>query len=205
LLIISACTAKKKYRLPDQLTAIELDDNQRRRAGENRLHQYQASAPAMYVGNAHLYVCKAILLLRDSGYQVTHIILSAGYGWLNEQDVIVPYNVTFAKHSTAWIKKRGQQLNLRNGLIQSARDYEQVIFLLGKEYLEAIGLPLPIESMPPSLAYIAPSMARKLGNGLTTVQVGKREQAAIGAHWSSAKEKQFLVDIQNTTAAKGVQ
>lgn len=203
VLIISACTAKKKYSPQGQLTADELDDRQKRHAGELRLSRYKASASEMYIGIGHRYVRQAVGLLRDSGYQARHYILSAGYGWLDEQDTIVPYNVTFAKQSTTWIKKRGQQLNLRKQLVQFAGEYERIVILLGREYLEAIGLPLPTESLPPILAYIAPSIARKLG-GLTIIPVGKTEQLAIGAHWSSAKEKQFFVNSQNLASAKGV-
>ena len=195
LLVASACTSKKKGNLSDCLEASDLDDEMRRTAGESRLHQYRLPAAEMYTGGGHQYVRLAIGILRDHGYDVTHYILSAGYGWLNERDVIVPYNVTFAKKSIHWIVARGQQLNLRKQLVEIASVHQRVVFILGRGYLEAIGLPLPIESLPPTLAYVAPSVARRLGDGIGFIRVGPAEQREIGAHWSSAKEKQFLVDV----------
>ena len=195
LLVISACTSKKKWSPADSLEASDLDDKMRRMTGESRLRQYRLPAAEMYTGGGHQYVRHAIGILRDHGYDVAHYILSAGYGWLNECDVIAPYDVTFAKKSTAWIRARGQQLGLRKQLIEIADEYQRMIFILGREYLEAIGLPLPIESLPPTLAYVAPSFAGRLGDGIDITRVGPAEQREIGAHWSSAKERQFLSDV----------
>lgn len=201
LLVISACTSKKKWNPSDCLEASDLDDELRRTAGESRLHQYRLPAAEMYTGGGHQYVRQAIGILRDHGYDVTHYILSAGYGWLNERDVIVPYNVTFAKKSISWIRARSQQLGLREQLVEIANKYRRVIFILGREYLEAIDLPLSIEALPPTLAYIAPSVARRLGDGIGFIRVGPAEQREIGAHWSSAKEKRFLIDVDRVVQA----
>lgn len=86
-------------------------------------------------------------------------------------------------------------LGLRKRLIEIASHYQRIIFILGREYLEAIGLPLPIEALPPTLAYIAPSIAERVGDGINIIRIGLEEQQKIGAHWSSAKEKRFLVDV----------
>lgn len=202
ILILSACTAKKKYSPVDQLSADDLDDEQRRRTGETRLSRYQLSAAEMYTGGGHQFVRQAVDTLREHEYDVTHYILSAGYGWLNERDVIAPYNVTFAKKSTTWVKERGRRLELQKRLIEIASEYQRVVLVLGREYLEAIGLPLPIEALPPTLAYIAPSVVRRLGDGIGFIRVGPAEQREIGAHWSSAKEKRFLVDVYGVRQTK---
>lgn len=168
------------------------------------MRQYQLPAAEMYTGGGHQYMRQAVNALRDYGCDITHYILSAGYGWLNERDVIVPYNVTFAKKSTTWVRERGQRLELRKRLVEIANAYQRMIFILGREYLGAIGLPLPIEALPQTLAYIAPSVARRLGDGIGFIRVGPAEQREIGAHWSSAKEKRFLVDVYGVGQTKDI-
>src|SRR5574341_1216783 len=143
LLVVSACTAKKACGDPDkdaQLTAEDLDSPNRRKDGEKRLAGYCLPAAEMYTGTGHVLARQAVQSLRKHGYDVSHLILSAGYGLLDEMDLIVPYNVTFAGASKAWIRERGQRLRLRNHLVGVANKYDRVILILGREYLEALSL-----------------------------------------------------------------
>ena len=95
LLIVSACTSRKKFAPLDQLTEAELDEPTSRQHGEARLAGYRLPCVEMYTGTSHNFVIDAIKMLRDNGYSISHFILSAGYGLLSESDPIVPYNVTF--------------------------------------------------------------------------------------------------------------
>lgn len=198
LLVISACTAKKAsddLATNSHLTAEDLDDPTRRTEKETRLADYRLPAAKMYIGDGHTFVRKGVQALREQGYNVSHLILSAGYGLLNETDVIVPYNVTFSGASKAWIRERGQMLNLPGRLIEVKSKHDRTILILGREYLEAIGLPLPTQALPPTLAYIAPSFVKRIGKGVETVSIGPAERREIGAYSSSAKEKRFLTDV----------
>ena len=197
LLVVSTCTAKKRFRPPDQLTMVELDNHELRKHGELRLIRYCLPAAEMYTGDGHKFVRQALGELRGHGYHVSHFILSAGYGLLNESDQIVPYNVTFSGVSKAWIRERGQRLRLRNRLIEIASKHDRVILILGREYLEAIGLPLPVAELPPTLAYLATSLIQRVGNGIETISIGQAERRTMSAYSSSAKEKQFQLDVYN--------
>jgi hypothetical protein len=140
LLVVSACSANKNCSDLDKeslLTENDLDDPVRRAAAEMRLKKYSLPAAQMYIGLGHGFVCEAITALGKHGYLVSHFILSAGYGFLNENDVIVPYNVTFAKKPKRWIRERGQRLGLRDRLVAAAKEYDLAILILGREYLEA--------------------------------------------------------------------
>jgi hypothetical protein len=199
LLVISACTAKKaagNLAKSSHLTAEDLDDPIRRTEKETQLVDYRLPAAQMYIGDGHAFVRKGVQALREQGYNVSHFILSAGYGLLNETDIVVPYNVTFSGASKAWIRERGQRLRLQGRLIEVASKHDRAILILGREYLKAIGLPLPTQVLPPTLAYIAPSFVKRIGNGVEIVSVGPVERREIGAYSSSAKEKRFLLDIQ---------
>ncbi|MGH2397521.1 MAG: DUF6884 domain-containing protein [bacterium] len=194
LLIVSACTAKKKFSLPDQLTVVDLDNPASRKDGVSRLARYRLPAAEMYAGAGHGLIREAVKTLREHGYLVSHFILSAGYGLLSVADMIVPYNVTFSGASKKWIRERGQRLGLRSQLVAIADGHNRVILILGREYLEAIGLPLPTEELPHTLAYIAPSLIKCVGHGVEIVAVGEAERREIGAHSSSAKERRFQLD-----------
>jgi len=200
LLVISACTAKKACSDLDrdsQLTVEDLDNPAKRKAGEKRLANYRLPAAEMYTGDGHKFVRQAVRALRERGYSVSHFILSAGYGLLNEADIIVPYNVTFSGAPKPWIRERGQRLKLQSRLIEVAKGHDEAILILGREYLEAIGLPLQAEALPRTLAYVAPSFTRRLGKGIETITVGETERRAIRAYSSSAKEKRFQIDVHS--------
>ncbi len=198
LIVVSACTARKANGDLDkdsQLTAEDLDDPARRKKGEARLVDYRLPSAHMYVGNGHTFVRQAIQSLREHGYSVSHFILSAGYGLLGEADIIVPYNVTFSGAPKTWIRERGRRLRLKERFIAVAKGYDRAILILGREYLEAIGLPLPVDALPPTLAYVAPSLLNRVGYGIETIPVGQIERSQIGAYSSSAKEKRFQLDV----------
>jgi hypothetical protein len=198
LLIMSACSANKNCGDLDKLSLLtenELDDPVRRAVAESRLKSYSLPAAQMYMGLGHEFVREAITTLRDHGYSVSHFILSAGYGFLNENDAIVPYNVTFAKKSKKWIRNRGQRLGLRDRLVTIAKEYDLAILILGREYLEAIGLPLPVAMLPRTLAYIASSFVKRIGDGIETIPVGEAERRKLDVYPTFVKEKKFQVDV----------
>lgn len=207
LFIVSACTAKKACDNLDkssQLTAEDLDDPALRKKGEIRLADYRLPSAKMYIGDGHNFVRQGIQTLRAHGYTVSHFILSAGYGLLSEAELIVPYEVTFSGVSKSQIRERGQRLRLQDQLIAFAKGHDRVILILGREYLEALGLPLPIQALPQTLAYIAPSFVKRIGQGVETISIGQAERREIGAYSSSAKEKRFLVDSQQALKKRGV-
>jgi hypothetical protein len=196
LLVVSACSASKRYKIDNPLTEFDLDDADRRQKAEAGMRNYHLAAAEMYTGSGHRYVREAIRLLRQDRPCVSHYILSAGYGLLRETDVIVPYEVTFSGLTKWKIRERSERLRLRECLIKVAQDYDQAILVLGREYFVAIGLPLPIAQLPPALAYIAPSLKEQLGIGIQTVLIGEAERRDMHVYSSSAKEKRFEFDVR---------
>lgn len=195
LLIVSSCTARKRFDPLGQLTEADLNDPILRKNGETRLASYRLPSIEMYTGRGHNFVRDAIKELRESGCLVSHFIISGGYGLLNESDLIVPYNVTFSGAPKAWVQERGRRLGLRDQLVACASEHEHVILILGREYLTAIGLPLPVDSLPPTTVYVAPSLVERVGPGVTTIPIGQVERREIRGYSSSAKEKRFQMDV----------
>jgi hypothetical protein len=100
----------------------------------------------MYTGRQHLYL-KAGLEQVRACYQETVIdlhIISAGYGLLNESDVIVPYNVTFAGLKKKELLARSNSLQLHERVETLIAGYDLVFFLLGEKYVQALQLPFEV-------------------------------------------------------------
>ena len=123
VLVISSCTSKKL--------------------------NHNAPAAKMYTGQQHTLLMDGVNQVRarygQSSLDVA--IISAEYGLLNENDVIAPYNVTFQGMKKAEILEKSRRLQLRERVEALIARYAAVFFLLGKEYVQALQLPLG-ESRP---------------------------------------------------------
>jgi hypothetical protein len=65
-------------------------------------------------------------------------IISAGYGLIDEEHRIVPYEATFQGHRPKWIRDRSETLGIPTAVRKAVVGHDVVLFLLGKEYLLSI-------------------------------------------------------------------
>ena len=70
---------------------------------------------------------------------------------LNENEKVVPYEVTFSTMGAQESREWGEFLKLPDDVRKLLGQYDLTFFLLGKEYLRAIALP---ETFPGTQAYI---------------------------------------------------
>ena len=128
VLVISSCTSKKL--------------------------NHNAPAAKMYTGQQHTLLMDGVNQVRTRYGQssLDVAIISAEYGLLNENDVIAPYNVTFQGMKKAEILEKSRRLQLRERVAALIARYDVVFLLLGKEYVQALQLPLG-ESRPGGLSY----------------------------------------------------
>ena len=128
VLVISSCTSKKL--------------------------NHNAPAAKMYTGKQHTLLMDGVDQVRTRYGQssLDVAIISAEYGLLNENDVIAPYNVTFQGMKKAEILEKSRRLQLHERVAALIARYDVVFFLLGKEYVQALQLPLG-ESRPGGLSY----------------------------------------------------
>lgn len=103
----------------------------------NKKRKGSCSAREIYLGQQHTLTCKAVDTLREKGYNVDFYILSALHGFVKEDTVLEPYNVTWAGMKKADIVNSTQHLHKEFEELVS--QYDTVILLLGKEYLIACG------------------------------------------------------------------
>jgi hypothetical protein len=69
-------------------------------------------------------------------------IISAGYGLICEEKKIAPYDITFTCKGSPWIRERREVLKIPAKTRKLLSEYQVVFFLLGKEYLTSVDLPL---------------------------------------------------------------
>ncbi|NHJ85492.1 MAG: hypothetical protein FK734_08520 [Asgard group archaeon] len=139
LLIFSSCSKRKVIEYPHQPSCDDLTSKERR---EDFIIKLSVNRPAhqMYLGALNLSIKSAIKVLRRF-FDVSHYIVSAGFGIIEETVEIPPYDCTFSTMSKEDIEKRAELLTIPN-------DYHEIIekekpdciyLALGKKYLDAIG------------------------------------------------------------------
>jgi len=142
IFVLSSCTAKKKFKRLD-ITCEVIDKFGREKLIEREdLKDMVLPARDMYLGGQHLYTIKAVDILRaiPSIECVNFYILSAGFGLLEEQTLIPPYECTFGTMSKEDIRHRSKRLRIEEKLLKilEREKYDIAFFLLGVKYLIAI-------------------------------------------------------------------
>ena len=98
-------------------------------------------------------------------------IISAGYGLLSEEDVIVPYNVTFSGLKKGELLERSNSLKLHEQVTSLISEYDLVFFLLGKEYVQALQLCFQIPDTVTQIFLAAPSWKYVFSGFLSGIHV----------------------------------
>jgi len=148
ILVITSCTGRKRHKSTNQLNYEDFASSERLQQRTAELEDYKASAVEMYTGQQHLYLMDGLQELRKRyGNDVIDLhIISAGYGLLSEDDVIVPYNVTFQKLKKKEILERSNNLKIHEQIVTLIVDYDLIIYLLGKEYVLSLQLPFEVSN-----------------------------------------------------------
>lgn len=179
ILIISSCTSSKRYKEKD--------------LKKNKLESMLCTARDMYRGEQHLYVIKGLDYLRLNRKEKIDLrIVSAGYGLINENKIIQPYNITFAKKRNNKIKEMSEELNINRDINNIINGYELVIVLLGKEYLKACQFKnIDIKT---KIVFFAPTSVKNLipkSKNVYTIDAGKIIGSKYGCNMISLKGRMF--------------
>ena len=142
ILVITSCTGRKKHKSPNQLNYEDFASPERLHRRTVELKGFKVPAAEMYTGQQHQHLMAGLEEVRKVyGLAVIDLhIISAGYGLLAEDDVIVPYNVTFSGLNKGDLLARSDSLQLHKHVETLIADYDLVFFLLGKEYVQALQL-----------------------------------------------------------------
>lgn len=142
ILVLTSCTREKKHKPSNQLKYEDFASADRLRKRTAELKHFEAPAAEMYTGRQHRPLMEGLKQLREiHGPNVVDLyIISAGYGLLNENKVIVPYDVTFGKRKKE-ISELSESLQIHEQVENLVVDYDLVFFLLGEKYVRALKLP----------------------------------------------------------------
>jgi hypothetical protein len=151
--VLTACTGLKISASGDVLTLADFRRGPDHVAARHR--QLAASlvpAERLYRGQQHLRLMRGVDAARQSGHEVSVSIVSAGYGLLEGDATVVPYECTFqdmrAPDRRAWADRLGLQTAVKRFL---ERDADIAIVLLGDDYFDACGLPGDVDLGAPTL------------------------------------------------------
>ena len=192
LLVISSCTGKKDVRdCPRKLTHVDFDDPVFRRLREAELARWALPARLLYTGQQHRFMMKGIECLRHKfgASSCSLRIVSAGYGLVEEEQSMVPYEATFQNKGLAQIRYRARQLGIPEAVQSAVLGHDCVMFLLGKEYLHAIA-PLPLPAPGQRFVFFVSNFQLPFNPNLTVVPAGLAE-VRFGAGLISVKGKMF--------------
>ena len=97
ILVVTSCTGEKRFKPSNQLTLEDFKEPARLESCIKIIAEFACPAGKMYTGLQHLRAMEGVSLLRQSfGKQAVDVaILSAGYGLICEDKIILPYEVTF--------------------------------------------------------------------------------------------------------------
>jgi len=200
LLVISSCTGCKRWDPPNALRQEDFRDPSLLRRRTAELHSFSCPAGQMYTGQQHTNVMEGIVTLRSAGVACDLAIVSAGYGLIDEDRPIVPYDVTFHGMSRRAICDWAGFLGIPDAVRSTVRRYPLVIFLLGKDYLIAIDPPIPVAQGQRLIYFAAPGEVRPDVAGTVVVEAGKPQCKQYGAGYVALKGVMFAA-LARTLAA----
>jgi hypothetical protein len=154
-LVITSCTGQKRQQATNQLTIEDFKDPEKLKARSLEMQEFAITAGQMYTGLQHLRVMEAVDIMRCRPHlDDTHLareavnvkILSAGYGLIPEDKVIVPYSVTFNSMKNDEVYSWGNYLRIHEDFQQAIIGYDLIFVLLGDKYLRTLRLPVETHS-----------------------------------------------------------
>jgi hypothetical protein len=221
VLVVGSCTgAKDDFGCPDGslLSTADFADPIRLHRRENGLQEWVKPASKLYLGRQHTQMMEGVRILRSTyGAQFCDVaIVSAGYGLIEENRHIAPYNITFQGMLRTQIREQGRKLGIPSNLRNLISAYAVVFFLLGDDYLLSAEPPLiPTKDQKfiafgshkhryiPNSSVVVVSAAQKeaseFSDGVVTLKGRMFKLFAIGLQQSPTRWTDFLQDKSKET------
>src|ERR1700676_937960 len=115
MLVIGSCTGDTNVRdCPGLLTQDDLDASSLFQCREAELSAWALPARELYPGWQHRYMMTGVDAIRHRfGTPACSVkIISAGYGLIDEEQRLVPYEATFQGQRPKWIRDRSTMLGI---------------------------------------------------------------------------------------------
>jgi len=146
VLIVTHCTEEKSVPwegvvsvLRERGLTVPSHDIEKEALYREVLQNYMRPAEEMY-GGSFAVVRSLADVLRRVGKEVDLYIISARYGLIGENELVVPYEATLKGKPKEWIRHWSVRLGVENKLLKvlSSKKYDLVIVALPKEYAYAV-------------------------------------------------------------------
>ena len=172
ILVITSCTGRKKHKPRNQLKYEDFASPERLCQRTSELKDFKAPAAEMYTGQQHRFLMTGLKQVREKyGKDVVDLnIISAGYGLIRENKVIVPYDVTFGSKKQEIIEL-SDKLQIPEEIKALISDYDLVFFLLGQKYVQALQCSFKIHDAVTQIFLAAPSWKRLIPDHLQNIHV----------------------------------
>lgn len=157
ILVLDQCSGSKSY--PEGSPMFSLDDLEEH-SREGLLEEGGVAAKKarnLYDGRQQRRIDGAVDSLRDAGHHVDRYFVSAGFGLVEETELLPPYDVTFQDFSDDEIRERADDLELSrevSKLLSSEPAYDVAFLALGGDYCTAIGVPDVLEDFSGDTAVV---------------------------------------------------
>jgi len=173
--ILSSCTGEKRYSPANKLTQVDFEQLHTTEFPiiEKRIEVYRTIAEELYIGQQHLRLMEGVRHFRKifGDESVELWILSAGYGIIPGNKIIVPYECTFKGLQSANFRKWVYKLHIPNKAQEFFSKQSDVCFvLLGDLYLKALFLDAFTEFTSPTI-FLASKLSQKRIKGIGRLNV----------------------------------
>lgn len=192
ILIVDQCSSDKDY--PEQFSPFDAEtiDTTSRENLLDRNTTPEKRARKLYQGRQQTYISRAADTLRAAGDTVDRYFISAGFGLVEEDEYLPPYDVTFADYTTEEIEKRATKLAIQDDVSELiANEYDVIFFALGNDYYQSINFEEVLKSVSDN-SWIVTFNQESLSNKIETV-------ISLPARTEQAKQHNTIV-----VALKGV-
>jgi hypothetical protein len=158
---------------------------------EAELSSWALPASELYTGWQHRYMMNGVKALRNRfGSSACSVkIVSAGYGLVDEEQRLVPYEATFQGKRLRWIQEQSDRLGIPTAMRKAVIGYDAAIFLLGKNYLISTHPPL-VPDLEQRFVFLTSEAGPAFHSNSTIVPAGPKE-VRFGAGIMALKGKMF--------------
>lgn len=195
ILVLTSCTSDKKYS-PTNLLAIEdFNSSEELTRRTEELKNYKTEASEMYTGIQHVSLMEGLKKVWSKyGVSVVDLyIISAGYGLLGRDDIIVPYEVTFSEMTDKQILERSDFLDIHERVESLISHYDLVFFLLGREYIIALRLPFHVSNTVAQIFLVGPTYRKLIPDLPNTFLIPTGRDQAAQLHTTNIALKGVLL------------
>lgn len=148
LLVVDQCSNAKDA--PDEFEPLSADEIDATSLTELREEAETPVIPArdLYAGRQQRYISEAVNRLRNAGDDIDRVFISAGFGVVDERELLPPYNVTFNDLTADELDARADLLDIETEIRALLEDdYDLIVFALGADYYRSLNLSRVLDSI----------------------------------------------------------